>query len=75
MKRTSPLCKENGSYPKRYYSRPFYVSETKAILFLSFSSKNKKYKGGKAVGADIVMVYKKVDKTWHFIEQKMLSMY
>ena len=75
LERTSPLCKDDGSYMKRYYSRPFYVSETKAILFLSFSSKNKKYSGGKKTGADIIAVYKRVGEDWHFHEQKMLSVF
>lgn len=75
LKRTSPLCKDDGSYMKRYYSRPFYVSETKAILFLSFSSKNKKYNGGKRTGADVVVVYKRVGEDWRFYEQKILSMF
>lgn len=75
IKMTSPLCNDNGSYTKRYYSRPFYVSKTKAILFLSFSSKNKKYSGGKLIGADVVVVYKKVGNNWHFYEQKMLSVF
>lgn len=70
---TSPMCKEDGTYTKRFYSKPFYISKKTAIIFLSFAVKNKKYEGGKGIGSNIVEFYKNNGNTWLLHKREVFS--
>lgn len=73
ISKASPDCREDDSYTKRLYSRPFYISENEAIIFLSFAIKNKKYEGGKGIGSNIVEFYKNDGQSWFFEKSERLS--
>ncbi|MET1257913.1 hypothetical protein ABV409_01150 [Flagellimonas sp. DF-77] len=75
VSRSSPPCKENGGYTKRFFSRPIYVARNKALLFRWYAAKNKKYKGGKAIGASLAEQYIKKDGQWVLEKVHRLSMY
>ena len=76
IKENSPhATKANGSYVKRHFSRPIYMSETRACIFSTTSVASKKYKGGKAIGGEYISIYTKEDGKWHFDSRQSLAMY
>ncbi|MEK6155688.1 hypothetical protein WIW50_20680 [Flavobacteriaceae bacterium 3-367] len=76
IKENSPSAtKANGSYVKRHFSRPIYMSETKACIFSTTSVASKKYEGGKAIGGEYISIYTKGNGKWHFDSRQSLAMY
>ncbi len=76
IKKNSPhATKANGSYVKRHFSRPVYISETKTCIFSTTSVASKKHEGGKAIGGEYISIYTKEDGKWHFDSRQSLAMY
>ncbi len=63
------------TYYKITCSQPVFVSDNKAILIFSFSTRSKSREGGKAVGADVLDTYVLEDLKWKRVDRQALSMY
>ena len=69
------LIKENGQYYVFYFSKIISLSDTRKCILFHNGVRSTKYKGGKAVGGEILYVLEKENDSWIIKEKKPIVTY
>ncbi len=69
------LIKENGSYNTRKFTNVITLSDFKKVILTYKVSRNKKYKGGKATGGEMIYTLIKKEGEWILEDRKLIAMY
>ncbi|WP_062056231.1 hypothetical protein [Aquimarina longa] len=69
------LIRANGSYNSYKFSKVISLSDSKKCILMYTVSKNKKYKGGKIIGHEIIYIFNLIDGKWVLEDRKIIATY